>query len=177
MVKIILLGDKSETAFGDFLLHKLCKNFHVIFVTEKQVCDFGCGEDLLLTEVESGGKVRTNGGILVLKDCSDGNILDGMASIDVAILNSENKMQLKELAKKNSAAITCGASSKDTVTFSSKDEENLVVAVQRPIKTVGGEICEPLEVSIETKDCPNDYSALAYVAIATKIGIFNKNYH
>ena len=47
--------------------------------------------------------------------------------------------------------LTCGLSSKDTLTLSSVTAESAVICLQREIGTLGGEVLEPYEIPVKLR--------------------------
>ncbi len=66
-----------------------------------------------------------------------------------AVVSSENKGNLFKTKDKNCKIITCGLSTKDTVTLSSISENGGVFCLQRSLFTLGGKKIPPLEIPFE----------------------------
>ena len=96
----------------------------------------------------------------------------------IFIVNSEDKKALRFLSKTSSVAVTCGLSSKDTFTFSSKDYETAVVSLMRSVKSVYENTAEPMEIPISFPQNTDEYTILSLVAtliLTEKISIKNNN--
>ena len=96
----------------------------------------------------------------------------------IFIVNSEDKKALRFLSKTSSVAVTCGLSSKDTFTFSSKDYETAVVSLMRSVKSVYENMAEPMEIPISFPQNTDEYTILSLVAtliLTEKISIKNNN--
>lgn len=96
----------------------------------------------------------------------------------IFIVNSEDKKALRFLSKTSSVAVTCGLSSKDTFTFSSKDDETAVVSLMRSVKSVYENTAEPMEIPISFPQNTDEYTILSLVAtliLTEKISIKNNN--
>ena len=90
------------------------------------------------------------------------------------IISSYDKSNLKKISGQNIEAITCGSSPKDTVTYSSSDDETIVVSLQREITSFTNKAVLPFEMPIK-RLCDDDYNILAFFALSVKIGFTEKN--
>ncbi len=79
------------------------------------------------------------------------------------IVSSAERGQLERLAGLAGEVITCGLSSKDTVTFSSRREGRAVVSLLRSLEGARG-IVEPLDLPIRCPDGCGAYPLLAAAA-------------
>ena len=111
-----------------------------------------------------------NGIIIILdnaKDFADKSI-NGM----VGICEDCNKNAIDIFSKNNMPVITCGMNVKNTVTFSSINDNSLIVSLQRVITDSKGKEIEPTEFKlILTKDY-NIFSVMASVSVLLLNGIF-----
>ena len=78
------------------------------------------------------------------------------------IVSSEEHGQLEQLAHLPAGVITCGLSSKDTVTFSSRLEDRAVVSLLRSLEGARGTI-EPMDLPV---CCPSGCGAYPLLAAA-----------
>ena len=62
-------------------------------------------------------------------------------------------------------SVTYGLSDKDTVTFSSREEGKVVVALQRSVYTIYGKVVDPMEIPCEIRGEYRDFTVLAYVTL------------
>lgn len=94
----------------------------------------------------------------------------------VAVIDCENTDAAVMLAKKGVCTISCGLSSKNTVTFSSHENDRAVVSLQRVIKTLGGKEYEPSDLPISFSGTYCDYDILASAAVLFLAGVeFTEN--
>ena len=82
----------------------------------------------------------------------------------IIIASSDDERQLKSLAQAKIPVITCGLSSKDTITFSSKEEESAVISLMRSVKSIYGHTIEPMEIPISFPPKTDDFILLAFTA-------------
>ena len=65
---------------------------------------------------------------------------------DYLIINSDDKSLMNEIKGVSGKIITCGISSRSTITFSSIDESDAVMCIQRSFDTPAGEKFSPFEL-------------------------------
>lgn len=66
--------------------------------------------------------------------------------------------------------ITCGISSKNTVSITSRTANKLTLSLNRSIRTVSG-ICEPLEQPIDIPDNADEFDVMAAFAARVLLGL------
>lgn len=122
-----------------------------------------------LYAIETDENICIDNSILILKNSADISKIDMLVGNSIVIVNSENKQQLKQLAEKNAKTITCGLSGKDTITFSSRCENKVVLSLQRSLKNIYGQSIEPFEKSININKeffCEDEYSIFSFFALS-----------
>lgn len=77
--------------------------------------------------------------------------MNDLSNVDSLMLNTENLTKIENIEKVKQV-ITCGLKEKDTVTFSSIEEDNIILNVQRTIKNIKNEGVEPFEKKIYIED-------------------------
>lgn len=97
--------------------------------------------------------------------------LSGAASPNtIVIADSGCQEQRGILAQWRLPVITCGLSPKDTVTFSSRNNGHISIALQRDLVALDGETVEPFDLPfpLEQQGLP-EYYPLCFAAIATML--------
>lgn len=82
-----------------------------------------------------------------------------------AVIDSDNTQAADMLKKNGIQTVTCGLSQKDTVTFSSLENERAVVSLQRGLTALDGSELLPVEVPIAFSASHSEYPILASVAV------------
>lgn len=165
-IDVILLGDKNDKKAAKKILNQLkgfCKAFHScassLYI---QSCSDRRSGSVRLYECESVSADDLNGAIIIAKKTADlKQILCCAYKPYAVIISSENEKQLKELQNTDFTVITCGLSPKDTVTFSSNDDNICIVSLQREFK-IGKDIIEPQELALKNEtEFKSSFSVLA----------------
>lgn len=161
MVKIILLGRHSRH-LERFFLENLSQHFCVTAFCEGGILSLGEGQSIALFSLPKLSFCQAEHCISVLTPHS--KLPEPLPMGTVVIASSDDDGQLKALAQAQLPVITCGLSSKDTFTFSSKEEESAVVSLMRSVKSIYGHTIEPMEVPIGFPSKTDDFTLLAYMA-------------
>ena len=139
--------DKSLTVFFD------SENLYREFLS---VCKLNGNK---ITAIQSAEKCRLYCGHLLIVCCKNTKKLPEIISpCDVTvILDSECRLILRENEAENYKFITCGYSSKDSVTLSSITNEKSVVSIQRGFINFNGNRVEPMDLVIDCnyRNCGN----------------------
>jgi hypothetical protein len=88
-----------------------------------------------------------------------------------AVIDSDSSEAADMLRGDGIQTITCGLSQKDTVTFSSLENDRAVVSLQRGLKALDGSHIEPVEVPITFSPAHSEYPMLAAVAVLLLSGV------
>ena len=94
----------------------------------------------------------------------------------VAIADSSDIQVLRQLARRQLPALTCGFSRQDSFTLSSLTCDSAVISLQRPLRAFDGSATEPFELPVSLP-CPIEpFTLLATAAIFCLLGRKNPLY-
>ena len=88
-----------------------------------------------------------------------------------AVIDSDNGEAADMLRGDGIQTVSCGLSQKDTVTFSSLENDCAVVSLQRGLKALDGTDIGPVEVPVAIAHSHSEYSLLAAVAALLLSGV------
>lgn len=89
------------------------------------------------------------------------------------IISSADKKSIEKMTNTRFPVITCGTSSKDTISLASIDGVSAVVSLQRKIKNLYGEVIEPMDIKIQLNTKTDVYHTLAACTVLLLCGIEN----
>lgn len=89
----------------------------------------------------------------------------------IPVLHSQNKKAISQLKGSNTAVITCGTSSRDTLSLASIEENRAIISLQRDITDIYGNIFEPMDITVNLKKERGVYPTLAACAALLLCGI------
>lgn len=121
--------------------------------------------DFLIIDNPNLMNVHIPGGIVLFREHTSPRQHIDFPSAYFAVVGSDNREAAKMLRSDRIQTITCGLSQKDTVTFSSLDNDRAVISLQRGLKALDGTEIEPIEVPITFKPSHSEYSLLASIAV------------
>ncbi len=162
MLIVVLLGNQDKE-FCECIFSNLSKKRTVIFVNSNGISKKGSGKELMLVSYPEKCRINADTVLVILGDeCKSvpSEINDG-----IFIINSKNKRQAELLNGQNYLAITCGASPKDTITYSSRTDDETVLSLQRSVKTLSGKTTEPFELPVNTSVNESVFATLASQAV------------
>ena len=177
MTTVLLAGNTTGSQTGHYLYEHLSKYFRVSYLSSSQCLQKGIGEDLLIFESDKISDCELRPCIVILNRPDEIELGNQFDKDTVFILSSEEQDSLKLLFQLNLRTITCGASPKDSVSFSSKNEDEIVISLQRSITNLKGETVEPLEFPLNRSILVDDFTLMVYASILIEIGIIDKNLH
>lgn len=173
---VCFVEKESSSSIKLELMNKLSENYSILWIEKKNCIEFGEGKPLIFINSKDFKKLDTKNCILVFDEDAKLNISDINLKNIIAIVNSSSTNQISELSKLNIPVITCGASQKDTFTYSSYTEDEVSVSLQRSFSSQAGKIIEPFEVPVNNMVNNSIYSVLAYIAIRAEFDDIEKNY-
>lgn len=141
------------------------QNTKIYFYAGRTIKQIGDKANLLIFDTDSIENIEINKCIIVFKENARLANLKEMPPDTIAIVSSANTDLIEQLSGYRITLISCGMLAKDTLTFSSSMDENMVVALQREMETFSGKVYEPLEIPVSYNVNANKYSVLAYTAL------------
>lgn len=134
----IIIESKREDELKQAIknkLNELNEKYTVIVINEKSIENF---KNVIFEIVVLDTNVLRNNRFLK-------NIILNSKRL---IINSDYEENLEVIKNLKLTVITYGMKSKSTITISSVEEDNMLMSIQRSIKTIKGDIIEPQEMKI-----------------------------
>lgn len=162
MTGIVFYGKKSErkTRLFTGLLSQLGS---VVYVSDDKLS--GASEqqpDFLVLETNTAAEINFENTIVVFRDEFDAERLQKLHPNATAIVNSQNMRAIELIKKIGVKAVTCGHSSKDTITFSSYTDDTIVISIQRAMQAMHGDEVEPFDLPVRIQSKIDLYSVLSF---------------
>lgn len=163
---IVIWGDKRDRQIADTLLRMLQKRFTIHHFRQSfaEAETVGSGDESInLIETHEMRELRLSPCILLVQNEAKLSVLHYLGEETSIIINASNTRGIDRLARLSKSIYTCGFSGKDYVTFSSREEENVVVSLQRSVPFADGAACEPFEIPCCAEEPLEDYTLLSCV--------------
>jgi len=169
VLRWFLLGRQYDKTLTDFFADSLAPHFTVTAVCGNKAFMKGQGENMLLSALPLLHRCPTEGALGIL--LPEGNVPLCIPKNIPLLVSSENEQQLWHLAKHNLCGHSCGLSSKDTFTFSSRSETSASVALMREVTDVFGKTVEPMELPLKLSTPVSDFALLSFGAACILSGL------
>lgn len=163
MSTIFLYGDSTDDAIEILFIKILAQKYYVTFISDTQISEYGLGNTIDLTLISSNEirEINKTDAIIVFKPHSKINRLQKLDSSSKVIISSLEASKLLKLPSPLNNVYTCGFSSKDYITFSSREEDKAVISLQRSVLTLCNEVCDPFELPCSISKITDDFPLLA----------------
>ena len=166
---------KDKNSIMNSLAHKLSVYYNIFMLDRKFSYQKGSGQPLVFFNSKATCELETESCILVFDEDSKLQLPHIACKNIVAVVSSSNRSLINELSRYNMPVITCGASQKDTVTYSSFTGEKAVISLQRSIISFSGKTIEPFEISVEMDENDSIFCALAFAALLAQFDTFESS--
>lgn len=169
MELLLFLGDQNDNRISSKLARILGDEVIASFGSSQLSFNNTGGRYILADAGTKINNVNCKRCVAVFKEGfkDSGITLDGAIT---AVLPSGNHCAANVLARCAVPALTCGFSSKDTLTLSSLGNENAVISLGRRIKTLAGLSIEPIEIPVALSGEYDGYTLLACAAVLLLTG-------
>lgn len=173
MNTVILYGDKKDNPIIMSLKKLLKENNCINIFEQNSISCEGTGEMINIILTNNIKILNIKEAVIILLSNAKINNIKFIEKTCKIIINANNTKQITKMSKYSNQIYTCGFSSKDYVTFSSRNKDSAVVSLQRSIKVSKNKTCEPFETPCIINSDIDDYCILS--CILTLIFLSNQN--
>lgn len=158
-MEIILFGNERDDKIARDLIHTINNDYGCFYCKNKTIKN---KKDPKISIYETDGKLELKDKVsaIIIKEKANINNLKNINKDIPLIFWSSNKRQKELISKYGFKGISCGLSSKDTLTYSSVGSENSVITLQRELFSHA-----PMEIIAKHSKRISKYSILIYAAI------------
>lgn len=164
---VILFADRKSKSQNEII--EILKKYGADHISDKEI-SLAKNRFTIIT-VHKNTKLIIDGGIAVFTDNTERFSKQKFPIGITGICEENNTSALKIFKNNNNAVITCGASRKNTITFSSANGKSLLASVQRTIIDQNGNLIDPCEFKIELTENYSSFSIMASACILLLNGI------
>lgn len=176
MTNIILCGKSTDTCISCALLPTLEKYGGVQYFSADHLVRLGQDKiEFLLYDCEKLPQIELENGIILFKNSFHSSEKNLIPEGFLSILEMKNSSAAELLNGTGAAAITCGTSSKDTLSIAGIDETSAALSLQRSVMTVGGRMLEPHDFTVRFPSKLSPTRILAVCAVLLLSGIDSAN--
>lgn len=163
MISVVIAASNQDRKFWNAIQNILSRGFNSIHCVGRCADARSESAELFLADAGSFDLIYSETAIVIFKDAEKLDTKFETNKQVVAIVDSCNKEALKLASETGFPAITCGLSTRDTITLSSINEDSAVINLQREITCFDGNVTEPQEIPVSLYS-PIDSFALMCVA-------------
>lgn len=139
------------------------------YISDRAV--FSGNSPITIISVYKKTDLKLNKGIAVMLDNTDKFANQDLPYGIIGICEDTNINALEIFSKNNISVISCGMNSKNTLTLSSLNNENLFITLQRTITDIFKKEIDPSEFKIKLKKAYQPFSIMASIAIMLLCGV------
>lgn len=166
---IIIYGNNNDTSLSNILFKALTKYGYVQLYNKKRlICStnftLNSSSKFILYELDKLPSKINCEGLFIFKNSFKNLRASNFPKKFLPIVDSQNLQALKCLEKTSQIVITCGTSSKNTLSFSSFSNSEAIISLQRYLKTKN-KIIEPHEFSLKITDSCSPITLLIICAV------------
>lgn len=175
MIPIILYGDRKDNIIKTRLCKALKDKKSFSYISDRIIEEPKTAEsDFIIYDISGVEEIKLKKGILVFKSHLDREksalkLSDGI----INVVDPDNIAALSLLKDSPNMAVTCGMSSRCTLTISSIEENSAALSLQRKVALLSGGAAEPSEISVSMSERIDGYALLAISAVFILAGYCN----
>lgn len=178
MNTIIIYGEKNDCIIKNNLASFLKQNYSINFFDNNHIYHKGVnpsdqGDSILIIYTNQLNNIDISNAIVIIGNNAKINHIKHINSNVRMIVNSDNTKQINKISKFTSKIYTCGFSSKDYITFSSRNEDSTTISLQRAVH-LSEYTCCPFEIPCSISENQSDFHILSAVMTLILIKCLNE---
>lgn len=171
MIDIVLCGDRGDISVSDALVSTLALYGGVRCCGPDRIFERGVSAEFFLYECEKLPKIELKRGIILFKNSIRRQPHEKVPEDFLCILETKNTNAAALLKETGAFAVTCGTSTKDTLSVAALEGSAATLSLQRSIRTLTGEIVEPHDFSVKCPEERSPHQLLSVSAVLLLSGI------
>lgn len=176
MNSILLLGDAQNHTFRNALLPVLERYGGVLYVGERQIFRLIAEKPAFFVyDCERMPELHLDRGLLLFTGSCPQTAPILLPSGICSILESGNQQAAALLQNSKSPVVTCGMSTKDTLSVASVEEDGAVLSLQRNVSTLDGRLVEPHDFRVSFRAGMRSQQLLSISMILLLCGVDSGN--
>ncbi|MFU0833826.1 MAG: PNP-UDP-1 domain-containing protein [Oscillospiraceae bacterium] len=165
MVNIILCGDVKDTSVSQALISALSTYGGVIYSGPERIFQCGTTPQYLLYEYQTLPQIGLEKGVVLFKNSMLPQKPVSFPSNFLYVLETKNVRAAALLKDSGVTVVTCGTSSKETLSIAGLEEDTAVLSLQRTLKTLEGKMVEPHDFTVKFSGSRSPHQLLSVCAV------------
>lgn len=164
MINIFLCGDTKDSSATQALISALPKYGGVRYSGPDRVFECGATPEYFLYEYETIPEISLKQGIVLLKNSILPQNPVPFPPDFLYVLEAKNSRAAALLKGSGAAAVTCGTSSRETLSIAGLEENTAALSLQRTLKTLDGRMLEPHDFTVKFSESRSPHQLLMVCA-------------
>jgi hypothetical protein len=164
MTNIILCGNLSDASVSGALLPALENYGGLRYYGPDRIFERGNSPEFFLYDCGEAPEIGLKSGIILFKNSLQPQKAIHIPSGFLCVLETKNYHAASLLKDTDAAVVTCGTSTKDTLSIASLENDSAVLSLQRSLKTLKGETLEPHDFTVGFSEKRSPHQLLSVCA-------------
>lgn len=164
---VILLSDRKSKEEKEII--EILTDFGASYISDKAI--FSGNQELTIISEYKKTELKIKKGVAVFLDKTNRFDKQEFPIGIIGICEDCNGKAIQIFSNSKIPVISCGMSSKNTVTISSINKESLIVSLQRAVIDINGNLIEPEEFKINLKKEYSPFSVMSSIAVMILCGV------
>lgn len=172
MISILIVNNENSNDFAKEIYRYLREIYPVIYIAKREIYVPVSNAKILICDIVDFDKIAGNDTIIIFKSFSNSvhNFTSIVGKCKLAIVDASSNSAIQYASTMKIPAITCGWSSKDTITLSSVSEHHAVINIQRNIVDFKNRELESQEIPIQLSCKINNFTLMSICMIILLFG-------
>lgn len=171
MKNIILCGEASDTSVASALIPALALYGGVKYAGPSELFDRGPHPEFFLYECVELPRIGFESGILLFKNSFCPKKKMTVPEGFLCVLEAKNRHAAAFLKDTPATVITCGTSTRETLSAAALESAGAVLSLQRSVKTLDGILLEPHDFTVKCPENRSPHQLLTVCACLLTAGV------
>lgn len=171
MKNIILCGEASDTSVAGALIPALALYGGVKYAGPSGFFERGQSPEFFLYECGEVPPIGIESGILLFKNSFHQKNVSAVPKGFLCVLEAKNRIAAALLKDTSATVVTCGTSTRETLSVAALESSSAVLSLQRSLKTLDGTLLEPHDFTVKYTQDRSPHQLLTVCACLLIAGV------
>ena len=172
MTEIFIIGSEKDHTLGNLIRNSLSMTYRIIYVKENEFYVSGSGYELICFDCPCPKICGTENAIVIAKKSA--SVPSSLPDDCTAIINADDLSQTEAAENSGIYVIDCGLSHTSTVSFSSENEDTVMISLNRSVRALSGKVIQPLEIPVK-RNRADIYTLMSFTALRLLLDDFESD--
>jgi len=162
---VLVAADQENEDFWQTVRRVLCEYYSTLLIRKRRIYAPAAPSGLMVLDAAAFDTVACDDMVILYKDpvAFSPRLTPGRQTL--AVVDSCDGAVMRQVSETKLPAITCGLSSRDTITLSSIDVDSAVINLQRSVTCFDGSVLEPQEIPVRLGAAIDNYALMALACV------------